>query len=87
MNTFLKMGMAHFIIMDSAKTSTGVVTKNIHGRLVSMAKLMTIENMSISGLLIAVRINIINAICTLVTSVVRRVTSDDDENLSMFLNE
>ena len=45
------------------------------------------EKMIIRGERIAVRIIIMNAICTLLTSVVIRVTSDADENLSMFSNE
>ena len=47
---------------------------------------MTTEKISIRGLRIAVRISIIKDICTLTTSVVRRVTSDEDENLSIFPN-
>ncbi len=42
---------------------------------------------SIRGERTAVRMIIIKAICTLVTSVVRRVTREEVENLSMFENE
>ncbi len=52
-----------------------------------MTNAMTAEKISISGARMAMRIIIIYAICTFVTSVVRRVTSDEDENLSMFWNE
>ena len=44
------------------------------------------EKSIIIGLLAAIRITIINACCTLVTSVVRRVTILAVENLSMFEN-
>ena len=43
--------------------------------------------MNMSGLLTAIRIIIMYAFCTLVTSVVRRVTSDDVEYVSMLPNE
>ena len=52
-----------------------------------MTNAMTAEKTSISGARIAIRMIIMYAICTFVTSVVRRVTSDEDENLSMFWNE
>ena len=39
------------------------------------------------GALIAIRINIMNACCTLVTSVVKRVTRLDVENLSILAKE
>ena len=69
------------------KARNGTVTKKITGRVELTKKLITIEKISISGLLIAVRISIIKANCTLVISVVRRVTSDDELNLSMFEKE
>ena len=45
------------------------------------------EKTNISGQRTAVRMSIIYAICTLLTSVVMRVTSDAEENLSIFSNE
>ena len=52
-----------------------------------MINAITTAKMSISGLLIAVRMIIIYAFWTLLTSVVSLVTSDDEENLSMFSKE
>ena len=48
---------------------------------------MMTAKMSINGARTAVRISIINACWTFVTSVVRRVTRDEVENLSMLANE
>ena len=45
------------------------------------------QHMSMRGVRTAIRIIIIYAICTLVTSVVMRVMSEEVENLSMFPNE
>ena len=39
---------------------------------------------NISGARTAMRMHIMNAICTLLTSVVMRVTSEAEENLSIF---
>ena len=52
-----------------------------------MRKAITKANTSISGARMAVRMIIIYAFCTLVTSVVMRVTRDEARNLSMFSNE
>ena len=52
-----------------------------------MIKAMTTAKMSISGLRIATRMSIINAFCTLLTSVVSRVTNEEEEKRSMFSNE
>ena len=87
MNTFLKIGIANLTIIIIENSSMGIVTKNIQGNCVSMKKLIIKENISISGARIAVRIIIINDICTFPTSVVRRVTSDDELNLSILANE
>ena len=42
---------------------------------------------NIKGARTAMRMSIINAICTLEISVVRRVTKDDEENASIVVNE
>ncbi len=48
---------------------------------------MTMAKMMIIGARMAVRMIIMNDICTLVTSVVMRVTSDGVENRSMVAKE
>ena len=48
---------------------------------------ITKENTSIRGALTAMRMSIIYAICTFVTSVVILVTREDVENLSMLEKE
>ena len=45
---------------------------------------MMIAKRNISGARTAMRMHTMNAICTLLTSVVMRVTSEADENLSIF---
>ena len=57
------------------------------GAFTAIENAITDENISISGERIAVRISIINDICTFVISVVRRVTSEAGLNLSIFENE
>ena len=52
-----------------------------------MTKPMMKEKMSMSGHRMATRMSIMNAIWTLVMSVVRRVTRLETENLSMFSKE
>ena len=85
MNTFLNIGIAFFVINIIPNAKTGIVTKNIAGKVGLIAKLIATEKISINGLRIAVRINIINDICTLVTSVVSLVTRDEELNLSIAL--
>ena len=48
---------------------------------------MTKAKISTSGARTAMRMMSMNACCTLVTSVVRRVTSEELENASMLANE
>lgn len=60
-----------------------IITKDVASA-PPMMKAMTTEKMSIRGARTAVRISIMYAICTLVTSVVILVTSDEEEKRSMF---
>ena len=76
--------MAFLPICQRPIPRTGTTTTNADASQPPIMYAITTENMSISGLLTAVLITIINAICTLLTSVVRRVTRDADENLSIF---
>ena len=65
----------------------GMVARKIKAIFPPITKPMTKENTSMRGHRIAVRMIIIYAICTLVMSVVRRVTRLETENLSMFSKE
>ena len=79
--------MAFLPMARRPKARMGITTTKTNANLPPMTNAMTVEKIRSSGLLMAMRINIINAICTLVTSVVIRVTREDDENLSMFSKE
>ena len=86
-NTRRKMGVALRITRTRAMPSRGIVTRKIMARRPPMAKPMMKEKISISGPRMATRMIIIKDICTLMTSVVIRVTRLETENLSMFSNE
>ena len=64
-----------------------IATKNTIERDGEIDKHMIIDIVSISGGRIAIRMIIINAFCTFVTSVVSLVTSPAVENLSILENE
>ena len=86
LNTLRNAGSAYLPISSRPNTSTGTTTTKVIASLPPIRNAMMIENVSISGARTAMRISIMNAICTLLISVVRRVTSDEVENLSMLLN-
>ena len=67
--------------------SIGITTTKISASLPPMMNDMTTAKMSIRGLRIATRMSIMYAFCTLLTSVVRRVTREEEEKWSMFSNE
>ena len=74
------------LMSRNPSASNGMTTANVKASQPPMTVAMTTEKISISGLRTAVRISIMKAICTLATSVVIRVTSDEEENLSMLAN-
>ena len=82
----MNVGSALRTIMIRPKARNGTTTTNISASFPPMIQAITMENRNISGPRTATRIIIIKAFCTLKTSVVMRVTSDEDENLSMFSN-
>lgn len=86
-NTERKAGIAFLAIMSSPKTSTGMMITKEVASAPPIMNAMIIEKISISGARTAVRIVIIYASCAFDTSVVRRVTSDEDEKRSIFANE
>ena len=85
-NTRWKAGIALRLMSRNPSASNGMTTANVKASQPPMTVAMTTEKISISGLRTAVRISIMKAICTLATSVVIRVTSDEEENLSMLAN-
>ena len=82
-----KRGMARRAIRRSPVTKTGTTTTNIKAKGPPITKAMTMEKIIIKGARTAVRMIIINAICTLPTSVVSRVTRLDVEKWSMLEKE
>ena len=70
-----------------ATASSGTSTAKIIESLGDTVIVITTENMSINGARTAMRISIMNAFCTLLTSTVRRVTRPAVENLSIFAKE
>ena len=87
LKTARNTGIAFLPIMIRPKASTGTITTKLVASAPPMIYAMTTEKMSISGERTAMRISIINDICTLLTSVVMRVTSEEEENLSIFSKE
>ena len=87
LNTALNAGIAFFATRRSPQTRNGTTTTNVRASFPPMINAIIIEKMNISGLRTAVLIIIINDICTFDTSVVSLVTSEAEENLSMFSNE
>ena len=86
-NTLLNAGIALRLTKKSPTISIGTTTTKVVASAPPIIYAIVIENINMSGLRIAVRITIIYANCTFEMSVVIRVTSDDDENLSIFSNE
>ena len=82
-----KMGCVLKMISTSTAASTGTSARNTQEMVTLTVNDMTSEKMSMSGQRIATRMIIMYAICTLVTSVVWRVTSEDVEKRSMFAKE
>ena len=80
-------GIALRAIISRPNMSTGTTTTKVSASLPPMMKAITMQNMNINGQRIAMRIIIMNDIWTLLTSVVIRVTSEAEENLSIFSNE
>ena len=79
--------MVFHMMKKSRNASGGMTPTKIQARLPPMTNAMITEKIIIIGLLTATRMIIMNAICTLVMSVVIRVTSEGVENLSMFSKE
>ena len=75
------------LIKNSPKPSTGTIITNDVASEPPIIYAIMMQNIIISGARIAVRIIIMYDIWTLVISVVMRVTSEVDENLSIFSNE
>ena len=87
LNTRLNSGIVLRTTSASPTPNTGMTSRKITAILPPMINAIANENTSIRGQRMAVRTIIIYAICTLVPSVVMRVTRLDTENLSMFSKE
>ena len=85
LNTRRKAGIARLPMKNNPTPSTGMTTAKVAASRPPIYAAITTEKISISGQRIAIRISIIYAIWTLEVSVVRRVTSDEDEKWSMFV--
>ena len=79
-----KAGMACLAMSSRPPTRTGTTTTKVRASLPPMMKAMMMANRNISGARTAVRMIIMKAICTFVTSVVMRVTREAEEKRSMF---
>ena len=79
--------MAFVAIITRVVPRIGVTTANIHAILPAMRNAMISAKISMNGARTAILVNIMNAFCTFVTSVVILVTSELVENLSMLSNE
>ena len=86
-NTRSKMGCVLKMMTTSTVASTGTNARKIQEIVTFTVNDITSEKMSMSGQRIATRMIIMYAICTFVTSVVWRVTSDEVEKRSMFAKE
>ena len=85
--TFSMMGNAWVMIRPRPSASSGSTATKTSERLALLRNAMTSANTSVHGERKAMRVSIMNACCTFVTSVVMRVTRPAVENLSMFENE
>ncbi len=83
----LNMGMTFTAMKISRKPRMMDTTTYTTAMEPPVTKAMTMANTSIMGLLMATRMIIMYAICTLLVSVVRRVTSELVEKRSMLENE
>ena len=79
--------MARREIQYRPTASTGMTTTKVKASFPAMTKAMVTAKISISGQRMAVRMIIMYAICTLDTSVVSRVTSEEEEKRSIFAKE
>ena len=86
-NTRRNSGITVRATAYSPSASSGTSAINTNARRPPITNDMVSAKISISGARTAIRIIIMNAICTLVISVVSRVTSDEVENRSIFSNE
>ena len=87
LKTARNAGMALRPIMISPKASTGMMTTKLVASMPPMTYAITMEKISISGERTAMRMSIMKPMATLFTSVVMRVTREEEENLSMFSKE
>ena len=71
---------------NSPSPSTGTTNRKMNAILPPITNAITNANISISGQRMAMRMIIMYAFWTLVTSVVSRVTRDEVEKRSMFSN-
>jgi len=72
---------------NSPRPRTGTTNRKMKAIRPPITKAITNAKISISGQRMAMRIIIMYAFCTFVTSVVRRVTSEEVEKRSMFSKE
>ena len=87
LNTDLKSGITFFIIRNNPNIKNGIIPTKIQESFFPTRIEAVTAKISISGLRTAIRMIIIKATCTLVTSVVRRETSEAVEILSMLAKE
>ena len=83
----LKRGWARLIIRYRPRHSTGIATRNTAASRAFRRIAIISAPIIIIGARNTMRIIMLKAFCTLFTSVVRRVTSDAVENLSMLEKE
>ena len=87
LNTARNAGMAFFAIRKRPNTSTGITITKVSASLPPMINAIMTANRNISGERTAMRMSIMKVICTLLISVVMRVTSEAEEKRSIFSNE
>ena len=85
--TARKAGIAFLAISTRPRISAGTTTTKVSDSVPPMRQAMTMAKTNISGARTAMRMAIMKAICTLVISVVIRVTREAVEKRSMFSKE
>ena len=83
----LKIGWATLKIVNRPRPNTGMIAKNIRAISLLILTAIITEKMTIKGALTAILMIIIKAFCTLETSLVSLVTSEEEEKSSMSLKE
>ena len=87
LNIAEKRGIAFLVITARLIPRTGIATRKMSDNCALIWTAIQVAIMSMTGARTIIRIQLVNAICTVLTSVVRRVISDGVEKWSILAKE